>query len=324
MSAADTPRPDGARGEGPRRRAAPGPTRLLILYPAAWRRRYGDELDALILDMHADDRPTGWRVRIDLLRSGLRERLRGRRSGDPAPRIRGGASLVLWAWALFILAGALVAKTSEHWHQAMPARPNHVADAAFAGLSAIAVATALLVAVGIAVTLPAAVRFLRAGGWRAMRGRAALAVGLTMIAALATGGLVAWASRVDPAGRNGGDGLYVAGFVVWALIGAGALLAWTALATAITRRLQCRRAVLRTQAVIAGLVALAMAAMTAATVAWWATVAGDSAAALTGGSEVAHATAVVPQLVVAAVLMVAATGVAAVGAARADLALADL
>jgi hypothetical protein len=320
MTATDAPDPDGP-ARGPRgSRPLPGPTRLLIFYPAAWRRRYGDELDALILDMHADGRDTGWRLRADLLRGAVRQRLLGF-GGDPASRIRGGASLVLWAWALFVLAGALVAKTSEHWQQGMPAHPNQLADAAYAGLTAVAVVTALLVAAGIAVTLPAATRFLRAGGWRAVRGRATLAVGLTAATALATAGLVAWAHRVSPAGRNGSDGLYVAGFVAWALLGAGALLAWTSLATRIARGLECRRAVLRTQAVIAALVAVAMAAMTAATVIWWATVAGNSAAALTGGSDVAHPTAVVPQLVIAAALMVAATGIAVSGAARADLAL---
>jgi hypothetical protein len=324
-STADGSGPAGEpRRSVPGRRRLPGPTALLVLYPAAWRRRYGDELDALILEMHADGRRLGWRARADLARAGLRERARGLGGGDPAGRIRGGASLVLWAWALFLLAGAIVAKTSEHWHQALPAQPNHVADAAYAGLTAIALATAIIVVAGIAVTLPAAARFLRAGGWRAVRGRAALAVGLTVVAALATGGLVAWAQRVSPAGRNGSDGIYVAGFVVWAVLGAAALLAWTALATGIARGLHCRPGVLRAQAVIAGLVALAMVGMTAATVAWWVTVAGSSAAALTGGSEVGHATAVVPQLILAAALMVVATGIAALGAARADRALLEL
>ena len=43
---------------------------LLRLYPAAWRRRYGDELDQLVEDVGL--RPS---VVLDLARNGLRERV---------------------------------------------------------------------------------------------------------------------------------------------------------------------------------------------------------------------------------------------------------
>jgi hypothetical protein len=301
----------------------PSATALLALYPAAWRRRYGDELDALIVDMHADGRDTGWRVRADLVRASTRERLRGARRDEPSRRIRGGSSLVLWAWALFVLAGAIVAKTSEHWQRALAGRPSsiaNVANVAFGGLTAVAVTVALLVTAGIVVALPSATRFLRDGGWPRVRSRALIAATLTVVAATATVVLVVWAHRLNVLDRNGHDRLYTGAFLCWAALVAAALLAWTAVATGIARGMPCGRVALRAQARLAPIVAILMAAMTAATVGWWAIVGHDSPAALTGGPVAAHGSAFVPQLVVATALMLIATTIAVIGAARADAA----
>ena len=322
----DQPRSPGPHRPGNRLRvrSTPGPTALLALYPAAWRRRYGDELDALILDMHADGRNTGWRVHADVLRAAARERLRGGHRGEPSRRIRGGASLVLWAWAVFVLAGAIVAKTSEHWQGSLSGRPASIAKVAFAGLTVAAVTAAVLVAAGIALTLPAAMRFLREGGWSRIRSRTLIAAALTAAAVAATIALVAWAHRLTVLDRNGHDHLYAGAFLCWAALVAAMVLAWTAVATAIARGLRCGRAVLRAQALLATAVTILMTVMTVATAAWWAIVAHSSPAALTGGSAAAQASAIVPQLVVAGSLMLIATMIAAVGAARADTALPEL
>ena len=324
--AGDEPKiPDPQRpGNGVRPRSAPGPTTLLALYPAAWRRRYGDELDALIVDMHADGRNTGWRVRTDVLRAAARERLRGGRRGEPSGRIRGGASLVLWAWAIFVLAGAIVAKTSEHWQRALPGHPASTAKVAFAALTGLAVAAAVLVGAGIALTVPAATRFMREGGWSRIRSRAVIAAALTVAAVAATVALVAWAHRLTIPDRNGHDHLYAGAFLCWAALVAAMVLAWTAVATAIAHGSRCGRAVLRAQALLAPAVAILMAVMTVATVAWWALVGHDSPAALTGGSAATQTSAIIPQLVAAGALMLAATTIAAVGAVRADAALTEL
>lgn len=50
-------------------------TRVLRWYPAPWRRRYGDELVALLDDSYGEGH-LGWRVRMSLLQSGVRERIR--------------------------------------------------------------------------------------------------------------------------------------------------------------------------------------------------------------------------------------------------------
>jgi hypothetical protein len=308
----------------PRVRSAPGPIALLALYPAAWRRRYGDELDALILDMHADGRDTGWRVRADVLRAVAREHLGGGQRGDPSRRIEGGASLVLWAWAVFVLAGAIVAKTTEHWQRSLSGHPASIAEVAFGGLIVVAAAAAVLVAAGIALTLPAAIRLLREGGWSRIRSRTLVAAALTVAAVAATIVLVAWAHRVTVLDRNGHDSLYAGVFLCWAALVGATVLAWTAVATGIARGLRCGRAVLCAHALLAPVVTVLMAVMTAATVAWWAIVGHNSPAALTGGASAAQASAIVPQLVVAGALMLIATTIAAVGAARADAALPEL
>ncbi|HLI61272.1 MAG TPA: hypothetical protein VKV21_16560 [Solirubrobacteraceae bacterium] len=313
----------GSAGYGRRRRGlgfTPGPTTLLALYPRAWRRRYGDELDALILDMHADGRPAGARMRADLLRSAARERLRG--GEDPSRRVRGGASLVLWAWSLFAVAGGIVAKTSEHWQQVLPgASAAHVA---FSVLKVVAFASAAGIAVGVALTLPAAWRLLREQGWRRIRVRALLALALTAGVIAGTVALAAWAHTLSPAGRDGHDGWYAAAFVAWGGLAAACLFAWASVAARLAADVRCARPVLRVHARLAPAVAVAMAAMTVATLTWWAVVAARAPGALTGGSTLAHPSPLVPALVLAGSLMVLACGVAAVGALRAERARAEL
>jgi hypothetical protein len=302
-----------ARYDG-RRRFTPGPTTLLALFPAAWRRRYGDELDALILDMHADGRNTGTRMRVDLLRSAAREWLRG--GGDPSRRIRGGGSLVLWAWALFVIGGAILAKTSEHWQQALPGQAG--AHVAFSVLKVVAFVASAAVALGIALPLPAVWRLLREGGWTRIRGRAVGAAVLTVAVAAATVSLSTWAHGLSSVDRNGHDHIYAAAFVGWSALAAACLFAWTSVATRIASEIHCDRLVLRTEAWLAPVVAVAMMAMTAAALVWWAVVGAHAPGVLTGGSALAHPSPVVLRLVVAAVLMVTATAVAMVGATRAE------
>ena len=302
------------RGRRTPRRFSPGPTTLLALFPAAWRRRYGDELDALILDMHADGRDTGARMRADLLRTAARERLRG--GGDPSRRVRGGASLVLWAWALFVIGGAILAKTSEHWQQGLPGAG--AAHAAFSVLRVVAFAASALLAGGIAMTVPAAWRLLRDDGWARIRGRGALALLLSAAVIAATFGISRWAHGLSSAQRNGHDHIYAAAFVGWGALVAACLFAWTSVATRIAADARCERAILRVHARLAPAVAIAMAAMTVAALVWWAVVGSRAPGALTGGSTLVHPSPVVPALVVAAALMLLATAIGAVGAARAD------
>ena len=50
--------------------------RVLRWYPAAWRRRYGEELIAMLDDTHGGEDKLPRRARMSLLRSGLIQRIR--------------------------------------------------------------------------------------------------------------------------------------------------------------------------------------------------------------------------------------------------------
>jgi hypothetical protein len=243
---------------------------LLRLYPVAWRERYGEELEGLIVEASGGGR-VPWRMRADVASSGVRERLRtAGLGGDGAPgdRARGGALLVLCAWALFVLAGAAVQKISEHWQDALPAG-HSLPSIAFTGLVVVASGTSVLVAGGIAVTVPSLVSFLRAGGWPAIRGRIRAAVAATVLALAATAALVIW---LHAAGDPARGAAYAAG-AVWAVMLAACLGLWTAGAVATARRLRLAPATLELEARLATGVTVAMGAMTAATAAWWAALA---------------------------------------------------
>ena len=295
-----------------------GVTRLVRLYPRSWRARYGDELETLILDMTGGGGPS-WRVRADVARSAGRERLRAARLGDGAPeaRVRGGTLLVLWAWALFVLGGAIVAKSSEHWQAAMPGGGHALASTAFASLTALAFVAGALVLAGLAAAIPSVAAFLRAGRWPQVRGRLLTALGATLVLIVATIALVAWAHGLDARARNGHDTAYGAAFAGWALLGAACLLIWTGVASDLARRLDLPAQTLRVQSRLATSVAVAMGAMSCAVAIWWASVGHAAPAALTGTPGDAHASALVAQLVLAGALMLAATALGALGARRA-------
>ncbi len=293
--------------------------RLTRAYPPAWRARYGEELAELILDMSEGGR-IPWRLRADVVAAGGRERLRAAGLGDgerPADRVRSGTGLVLWAWALFVAAGAIVQKTSEHWEGALPTGSHPLAGGAFATLLYVAVATAILLAAAVAWAAPRLVELVRAGRAPGLRRRALIAAGATLVLAAATLALVLWARGLSGRQRDGHDTAYAVGFLAWAALGAACLIASTAAIARAARCLELRPVALRRQAGLTAAVAGAMAVMTAATATWWASVGAAAPAALTGGGASAHPTALVPRLVLALALMLLATALGGAGARRA-------
>ncbi len=291
---------------------------LLRLYPAGWRARYGEELQALILE--SSGRRVPWRVRADVALAAGRERLRGAGlTGDSPPqeRRRAGSLLVLWAWALFVLAGSGVQKFSEHWQDVTPRASRALPAGAFEVLVLTAVFASVLVLAGIAATLPSLLRFLRDGGWPLVRRRVAGAGLVSVVAGLTTIALVVWARDLTPLQRNGHDLGYGILFVTWVLLLAGALVAWTSAAVAIARRLALPRSVLRVEAGLAAAVAGAMGVMTVATLVWWGALANAAPWFLSGRPAGSAGSPVAPQLVALTVLMVVATAIGASGAIRA-------
>jgi hypothetical protein len=291
---------------------------LVRLYPPAWRARYGDELEALIVEA-SDGRRVPWRVRVDVLRSAGRARLHGAglgSDGSPGERARGGALLTLCAWALFVVAGCIVQKISEHWQDATPASGRGLPSVAFGALVVVAVCASAFVVAGIAATGPSLVAFVQNGGWPQIRPWIRRAAALTVVLAAGTIALVVSAHGLTGRERNGGDSGYAVAFVCWAAVGVACLLAWTAAAVATARRLDISATALRSQAWLAAGVAVAMAVMTAAAVVWWAAVADAAPWFFAGKPAGASASAPAPELLAAAGLMVLATLVGAAGAVQ--------
>lgn len=286
---------------------------LVRLYPAAWRERYGEEIEGLIADMSEHGR-VPWRVRADVVLGAARERARAAgvgAGGPPERRIRGGVLLVLWGWALFVLAGAVVQKTAEHWQGALPGAGHEQAAAGFGVLLGAAICAAALVMIGIAIVVPACARFLRPGGWPIVRRRVLAAVASTVVAVAATGAIVALARHAGASARNGHDPGYAVAVAAWAVVCAAALLVWTGAAAAIARRVDLGPAALRIEAGLACAVTLLMATMSAGTAVWWAAVARHAPGFLGGG------TALPWPLVLAAAVMLSATGLGALGTQQA-------
>src|SRR5436190_12931222 len=194
--------------------------RLVRLYPAAWRERYGDQLDWLVTEMN-DSGSSSWRMRTDLVRGALRERLRAAGlggTGSPADETRGGVLLVMAAWTLFVLAGAAIQKLYEHWQSAVPGSGHGRATVAFDTLVVTAIGASALVVLGLALAVPAALRHLDAHGLNGLRRHLLAAGTLTLVAVLATVGLAIWAHNLTPSDRGGDDAGYVGAFLVWAAI----------------------------------------------------------------------------------------------------------
>ena len=84
--------------------------RLAALYPARWRRRYGDEFDALI-----EDSPPGWRVVVDVFKEALNMRIRALSLGALGLLLAGmiarsgGGSILLLVVMLASLSSVLAA-----------------------------------------------------------------------------------------------------------------------------------------------------------------------------------------------------------------------
>ena len=290
---------------------------LLRLYPPAWRARYGEELEALILE--ASGGRVSWRVRLDVARAAGRERLRSLgvlHDGPPSESMRSGSLLVLCAWALFVVAGMGVQKFSEHWQAATPSASRALPTGAFDSLLVGAWIGSVLVLLGVAVASPSFVRFIRSGGWPQVRRRVLTASALTLAAVLTTVPVVIWAHRLATGQRNGGDVGYATGVALWALLLVACLAAWTAAAVAVARRVDLSATVLRLEAFLATVVTVSMAAMTAATAVWWAALARAAPWFLAGRPVGSAASPVAPKLLVATIVMLTATAAAAVGARR--------
>jgi len=152
---------------------------LLRWYPRAWRERYGDEFLALVEDT-LDGRRPGWRLRLGVIRAGLRERWRVL-SGPTGKR-------VLRQWSMFVLGGGLLAGSIDDAGGHPNVAGTWQAVAALTVLAVLAGVTGAAIVAGGAVAWPSFVSFLQAGDWPAVRRRIIWAA----VATVAAAGALAW------------------------------------------------------------------------------------------------------------------------------------
>lgn len=215
----------------------------------------------------------GLGLRFSLAGHGLAERARGAGVVGPSTSretdLRGGALLVLIAWAAFVVAGAGYSKAAEHFDAAVPFGAHPVPQVAYDVVFAFGVLGGILVFVGAAIALPGFLRLLRTGAWPAMRRHVARASALSVITAGLVIPLATWAHHLSDHQRNGGSVLYSAAFLAWAALAVASLMLWTAVAVAVGRRVELSPRALRVEAGLALVLAAAMVAVTAASVVWW-------------------------------------------------------
>ena len=259
--------------------------RLVRLYPRAWRARYGDELEALIVATSGENGVT-WRARADVTRAAIRQHARRLAPcGAPLERARAGLVLALWAWLVFVCAGVAVQKGSEHWQESVAGSARGLPSAAFGALVAGAAGGGAIVLAGIAVLLPSISRLVRSGRVRELHApllRATAATGLALACGLGT---VAWAHQLTPAQRDGRDAAYAAAFSAFVILAALCLACWVAAAGAVLGKLELSARVVRWEAVIATALAGAMVAMASATLVWWLTASAAPRPLADGGGD---------------------------------------
>ncbi len=292
--------------------------RLLRVYPASWRKRYGDELVTLIDELGQSGRMS-WSVRLDVVRAGVAQRVRtlGLAGLPPSVRAREGSLLVLYAWGLFVLGGFGLEKAAEHWQAVTPTADQRVPAAAFDGVVVAAAIGSTLVLLGVVVLLPRLASMIRQGGWPIVRPPIVRASVLTLLTVAATVGLALWAHSLTPAARNGHYLPYEVVFGAWLALVAGCLFAWAAAGAATARRLSWSNGLLRLEAWLSLAVTATMAAMTIAAAVWWTSLAGAAPWFFTGRPIGSHASALVANMIVPMLAMLCATVIALFGAARA-------
>lgn len=282
----------------------------LALYPLAYRRRYGEEMAALVED--AGPSP---RVVADLLRGAVSAHLRPApgmaRELGPDDRLRLGLSSILLCWVLFSAAGLGLYKTTEDHAFTMAADSHGLLGAAHLAVQLLALVAAAAVALGAAPLIVIALR--QAGERRAVARATALAVGSVLLFAAATGALLLVA-HLPPAP---GDALAAASLAVWTVLalacGLGCALAGRLGLFAITVPAD----VLRASAACAIVVVLAMVGIAAATAVYLAALLHDAPGLAGQGNGPLGLVSVAASLAIQLAVMTMVAGAGVLGATRA-------
>jgi hypothetical protein len=295
------------------------PRKLLRWYPPDWRRRYGEELLALLEDETADQPLTVGRSAAVAV-AGLRQRWSaalGGWDGSPAAQARAGSLLVLCGWTVLVLGGIAFQRVSEHFASAVSPSAREGAQAAFDAVVVLAVVGSVLVATAAVVALPTWVASLRHDGVGPLARPVITALVLTTVGLAAGEVLVQWGHRLSDVQRNGGNTAYSVTALFLAALTAAVLGQWTRVAVIVARRLRLSTRTLLIEARLAQALAAAMGLIVLAAGVWWAVMAAAAPSFLVGGSPAHHGPPLPPDLAASAAFMLGGALLGALGARRA-------
>lgn len=261
---------------------------LLACYPAAWRRRYGDEYAQLLCDLRIARRPA---LILDSLRGAVRAH------GGVLMARRSPMTVAVWATGLFTVAGLGFQKLSEDF--------TGVAGGTYALLVAAAVVALVGLAVAAAPTAAALLQGRGRGAWKYL--------------AIPVVGVAAWFGVVRLAVVvSGNHGVHsaptIVGFLVIIVAGLAVVAATARAATTVLNTVPAAPSIrLRRAALI--VVAVGMAVTTVAALSWGLQVRTGDPSGFRGDRGIL-ATPFVPSWIVAVVMMALATGLTAAAAQR--------
>ena len=238
--------------------------RLLVLYPAAWRRRYGDEFAALL-----EQTPLTFRTLFDVGVSAVDAHLNPTGPMRKWPfmfeRLRASELAVFAGWIFFVVSGLLFAKMTENWDQLPP--PG--GDSLTIGLAYDAVIVGAMVALlGVLVAgVPIAWAILRAALQERRWGLIATFVVPPLSLAVWIGLTLLLLDQVTP-GHKVDEATKVSAFVVWVGVFCVAAAASTVAVSVAALNSSIPPGLYRRAATPASVVAGTMAVVSASVVIW--------------------------------------------------------
>jgi hypothetical protein len=282
----------------------------LALYPLAYRRRYGDEMEALI-----EDSGTSPASVLDLVRGALRAHLRPDPGVEgelgPDDRVRLGLGSILLCWVVFAVAGLGLYKTTEGHSFVAVAGAHGMVGTAYLAIQILAVIATGAVVVGAAPLVLAALRQSR--DRRAVERAAVIAVGCVIVFAVATAGLVV-VGNLRPAPS---DTVSAVSFAVWTVLALGCGIGCALAARAGLFAITIPRDMLRVTSACATVVVLGMAGITLGTAIYLIALAHDAPSLAGQGNGPLELLSVGASLGGQRVVMVVVLVPAGIGAARA-------
>ena len=240
--------------------SAPWPARLIAVYPAGWRARYGDELGQLVADLNDLGRPP-LATAADLLRGALLAWLTGRET-QMTERTRAALITVLWSWVAFAATAAWfghdLAVYPVSWVSVRgTSLVQGVPDAYHAMLAAGSIGVAATAVAAVVFAFDAA-RFARS---HRRRSTFVLMAAPVVIAAGWLGGL-----RLVPVATDSAGNLAIA--VGWLLLGVAGTAVATQAVVKVVRSTEFSDRTWRVGAVAGVVVTASMVVVTCSTIAW--------------------------------------------------------